>query len=413
MKIKSGFALAVISVLCLGVAHGGTLKNFFTGKNKQGSDATTEPAAGDHIEPGAQTEQATPETGNLNPSAPVAETPQSEPEPAAPAAPATPKPESRTKIVGDPVVMKIGRREFKRSEIMADLKLIPPQLLRSVPSDKVFGLLLDQKMSTYLMVEQAKKAGLDRTKEYLDRCEHMQKELLARMYLLKEVSPKTESEVELRKEYQRYVSEFKSGKEIHLFQIVCESEDEAKKVIEELNKGGDFGKLAKEHSIAPSKEQNGDESYIPVDLLPPDMKKSLTALKANEYTKTPVVLDRESRKTYHVFKVAETRNSKPLTFDESRPMLKQIVAQKSIMDMIARFEKQYNVVKFNEDGTPLGTPAPGDNNTAKTPAPGTAPATAPATATTTAVSPSAPAAPATPATQPVAEPQGIATAPAA
>lgn len=356
MKIKSGFALAMISALCLENAQCGVLKNSFFSedKTKTNEDKTEANKDGGHIIPAASNSTETQSSGsavggNQATSGPAA----SEIAPGVSKTSEKPQPESRKQIVGDPVVLKIGHRSFKRSEILADLKLIPPQILRSVPSDKIFGMLIDQKMSTYLMVEQAKKAGMDRSPEFLARREHMENELLARMYLLRELKPKTENEVELKRAYQRYVSEYKSGKEVHLYQIVCDNENDAKNVIAELQKGKDFAVLAKEKSLAPSKENGGDESYIPLDLLPPEMKNALVALQKGEFTKTPIKLG----KTFHVFKVGDTRDSKPLSFEECKPMLKQVVAQKSVMDMIARFEKQYNVVKFNEDGTPLGTKA--------------------------------------------------------
>lgn len=349
MNIKLGCALAILSFLSFEYVNGGALKKDFSKDNKQKEEKNEEHVDAssdekDEEESSSENQAASEEKSDeSSPAEAVSSQATSQGEVSAPAA------SEKRKIVGDPVVLKIGRKEFKRSQILDDMKLIPPQLIKGIAPDKLFGMLIDQKMSTYLMVEQAKKAGMDKTKEFIDRIERMKDELLARTFLMKEVAPKAENESVLKARYTKYLVEFKKGKEHHLYHIMLASEAEAKKVLESLAKGEDFAKLAKEKSMAPSKEKDGDEGFIPLNILPSPIKEKLTALKSGEYTKEFI----KTEGGFHIFKVAESRDTAPQKYEEVKDMLKQMIVQEEIMKMIGRLEKQYNVEKFHEDGTPM------------------------------------------------------------
>jgi peptidyl-prolyl cis-trans isomerase C len=359
MKIKLSCAVAVLSFLCMEYVSAGALKKDFA-KEKQKEEKKEEGTAANEEENEDSNEEVNENTASKESSKKENNVAQNATIPAAEeAASSNPKevPASteKKKITGDPVVLRIGRKEFKRSQVIEDLKLIPPQLVKGVPQDKLFAMLVDQKMSTYLMVEQAKKASMDKTKEFLERIERMKEELLARTFLMKEIAPKSENESVLKARYTKYLVEFKKGKEHQLHHIMVSSEDEVKKVLESLGKGEDFIKLAKEKSIAPSKDKGGDEGYIPLNILPPQIKDKLTVLKKGEYTKEAI----KTEAGYHIFKVGDNRDPVAQKYEEIKDTLKQMIVQEEIMKLIGRLEKQYNVEKFNEDGTPfLGHIAP-------------------------------------------------------
>lgn len=277
-------------------------------------------------------------SSNASPSQPAA-TP-------APAAPEKPKKE----IKGNPVVAKIGRlKEFRRNDVLKIMKTLPAQLTAGIQHDRLFQMCLDQLISSSLMVEQAKKAGLEKTKEYLEALEATKNDLLARQFLMKEVMPKADNETVLKARYAKYVVDFKPVKETQLFHIMVSSEKDGQEIIAKLDKGEDFKKLAKEKSLAPSKEKGGEEGYIAVEMLPEPIKGTLEKLKKNGYTNKPL----EAGNAWHIFKIGDTRNSTHKSYEETKDSLKQVIVQEEIMKLIARLMKQFNVTKFNEDGSPL------------------------------------------------------------
>jgi peptidyl-prolyl cis-trans isomerase C len=324
MKTKMIYT-AALAVLFFDVIQGGALKKSFT-KDEQSKNIDI----GEQQNPPAEEEN---DSKPAVPSKPDASADSSE----------------KKKIVGDPVVLRInGKKEYRRSQILADMKAIPPQMVQGVSPDKLFEILRDQKSSAYLMIEQAKKAGLDHTKEFLDRLEQLKDELLGRMFLIKELAPKAENTSTLKARYTKYLVEFKKGKEFKVYHIMVASEKEAGEILASLGKGEDFSELAKSKSTASSKDKGGDEGYIPIDLMPAQIKDKVILLKAGEYTKEFV----KSDSGYHLFKVADIRDTTPQKYEEALPMLKQMVMHEEMVKMIERLEKQAKVEKFNEDGTP-------------------------------------------------------------
>jgi len=337
MKFKVGCIGTIAASMFFGSTYGGALKKQFAKEGQEAIKVEGQQPKAD--EAPATDEPATPAADTTSTTAAAA--PEAAPEAAA-------VPGERKKIVGDPVVLRInGKKEYRRSQILADMKLIPPQMIQGLSPDKLFEMLRDQKSSTYLMVEQAKKAGMDRTPEFLEKVEQLKDDLLGRMFLMRELAPKAENEAALKARYNKYLVEFKKGKEFQVFHIMVATEVEAKDILVALEKGEDFKRLAKEKSLAPSKSKEGEEGYIPVDLMPVQIKDKVLLLKSGEHTKEFVKTDNG----FHIFKVGEIRDTTPQKYEEALPMLKQVVMHEEMTKLIERLEKQANVERFHEDGT--------------------------------------------------------------
>ena len=300
----------------------------------------------------APAEGGSPAAEAPNPPAPAPEpAPAVSPNPPAQEAPAAiePNPEPKKPIVGDPIVLKIGSKEFHRSQIMEDARMLPPQMLQSVPPEKLFTMLQDQKIRNYLLIEHVKKLGLENTKEFREELERAREGLLIRMYIIRNIAPKAENEATLKARYAKYRAEYKSMKEYHLLHIMVSTEEAAKNIINELNNGKDFATLAKEKSEAPTKEAGGDGGFVPIDILPPELKSKIAGLKPGEFTKEPIKLDNG----YNIFKVVEIRDSTPMKFEEAVDMLRQMVLRDEMTKVLNDLEKKASVTRFNEDGSPI------------------------------------------------------------
>ncbi len=348
MKFKLGCASAVLMLLCFDTTWGGALKNSFT-KNKatvETEDKNTK-----------SNENATPQEDNY----PAASASQSstksvpanvrESQQTAPAAEAQKPAKKKKEIKGNPVIYRIGKKEIRRNEILDEIKKLPKEVLNQASEEEVFNLIKHQKLMTYLVVEQAKKAGIDKEKEYLNRVEKAKEALLYDTYLLKEIHPKASSETSLQSAYRTYLVEFKTEPEIRVANISVGSEKEARQIIEALNKGASFEKLQKEKGLPSS---DNSEQYVPVSKIHDDIKSKFKKIEKNAVTTEAIkLLD-----TYHIFKITDMRDSKPRTFEEMKPLLYRVLLKEEAEKLIIKLENQYKVQKFNEDGTPEVPPAP-------------------------------------------------------
>ncbi|MDR0677814.1 MAG: peptidylprolyl isomerase [Holosporaceae bacterium] len=360
MRFGIGCTATVVAVLLFDSVSGGALKNSFCKKEPSKNVSIGEESR----EQGADKEAFSQETERVavkSPESNVNQTPKenssdtssntssNETSTSQPSASVTTS-NDKKKIVGDPVVLRInGKKEFRRSQILADMKMIPPQMIQGVSPDKLFEMLRDQRSNAYLMIEQAKRAGMDRTKEFIEQVERAKEELLGRMFIIKELAAKAENESALKARYTKYLVEFKKEKEFKVFHIMLDNEKDAKEVLVSLGKSEDFSKLAQEKSLAPSKSKGGEEGYIPVSMMPPELKDKLISLKAGDYTKDYL----KTEKGFHIFKVGDIRETSPQKFEEAVNMLKQLIMHEEMMKLIGRLEKQSKIEKFNEDGTPV------------------------------------------------------------
>lgn len=254
-------------------------------------------------------------------------------------------PSEKKKVVGNPVIFRIGRAEIHYNDIIEDMKHVPPQQAQQIPPEKLIEILKQQKLISYLMVEQAKRAGLDKTKEFLDQVEKLKERLLFETYLIKEIGPKTEDEVTLKAKYQRYLAEFKPGKEAKLRLIAVDTEKIAKEVIDALSKGTSFERLQKEKSPATAQ---ANDNYVPVAMLPKEISDVLNKLKKNEHNKEPI----KAGDKYLIFEIVDWRDSKPGSYESVKPMLAQVVMKEEMDKLIERLKKQFDVKEYNEyDGS--------------------------------------------------------------
>ncbi len=110
-----------------------------------------------------------------------------------------------------------------------------------------------------------------------------------------------------------------------------DKEDEAKAIIAELGKGGDFAKLAKEKSKDPgSKDNGGDLDWGPSARYVKTFADALMALKKGQTTTTPVKTDFG----YHVIRLDDARPLKVPAFEELKEQFRQRAQQQQVQKLV-------------------------------------------------------------------------------
>ena len=133
------------------------------------------------------------------------------------------------------------------------------------------------------------------------------------------------SNKQLHKAYKEYQPK------VSVSVILTSSEDDAKKIITQLDKGGDFAKLAKEKSIDTNTKKNGGKmtSFDSTDTnLEDDFKTAAFKLKKSEYTKTPV--KSTSSQGYFIIKMNSKSDKK--SFSALKSKMKSILVEKTMSD---------------------------------------------------------------------------------
>lgn len=175
-----------------------------------------------------------------------------------------------------------------------------------------------------LIAQQAEKDGLTKDPEVATRLELTRLNLLQQASAQKYLKERTPSEAELRAEYESQMASTPMV-EYHARHILLGSEENAAKVIQQLDGGADFAKLARSlSSDKGSAAKGGDLEWFSPGAMVKPFANAVASLKPNEYTKTPV----QTQFGWHVIQLLGTRDRTPPTFDAVKEQLQQIVLTK-------------------------------------------------------------------------------------
>lgn len=184
---------------------------------------------------------------------------------------------------------------------------------------QVQAQIKDNLIKGEVVAQEAMKAGMDKSPEVMDQLDFVKQQLLVRAYVADYMKKNPIKDEALKTEYNKAKSA-EGDKEYKAQHILVEDEKDAKNLIAQIKKGGNFDKLAKEKSKdAGSKDQGGKlEWTMPGNFVKP-FSEAMVKLKKGEMTQEPV----KTPYGYHIIKLEDTRGAKVPTFDEVKDKIRQ------------------------------------------------------------------------------------------
>ena len=225
--------------------------------------------------------------------------------------PATPPAETRT-LERDParVYAKIDGVPITEADLDVAAQEYS-QELGQLPMEARLPQLLNVVIDLRLLAKAAEGAGIDKKDEVVRQVAFDRSRALRNEYLRDKASKEVTEET-IRARFDKEVAEFVPGNEFHLHHILVKTEDEAKTIIVDIEKGGDFAAIAKEKSLDPgSGAKGGDLGFVPKGLTFPEFEKAGFGLEVGAMTKQPV----ETDVGWHVIKLEETRKEEAPLFN--------------------------------------------------------------------------------------------------
>lgn len=199
--------------------------------------------------------------------------------------------------------------------------------------------IVNKLVDSELVYQEAQKLGLDKQPDYLAREELSRRELLTNTFLQDFVKKNPVSEADSKAAYEQYKKAY-GEKEFSAQHILVKTEAEAKDVIAQLGKGGNFAKIAKEKSIDPgSKEKGGDLGWFSPTMMVKPFSEALADLQKGGLTATPV----QTQFGWHVIKLVDSRASQPLAYDKVKEGLQKNLQQRNLEKMMAELRSKAKV----------------------------------------------------------------------
>ncbi|MEM7192258.1 MAG: peptidylprolyl isomerase [Pseudomonadota bacterium] len=225
-------------------------------------------------------------------------------------------------LAEDPVVARVNGVEIKQSDLDFAASEVGPRLGTVRPDDRE-RVLLQFMIENELMAGAGEQAKLDQTDSFDKREAYHRRRALRDAFFDANVTGAI-TEDEVKKVFEENISKVTPEQEIKARHILVDTEDEAKGVKAELEKGADFAELAK----AKSKDTNavgGDLGYFSKGQMLKPFEDAAFALDVGQIS-DPV----KTSFGWHIIEVQEKRDQKLPSFEDVKdPIMSQLVVRKA------------------------------------------------------------------------------------
>jgi len=206
------------------------------------------------------------------------------------------------------------------------------------PSAQNDKALLDDLVTQKVVYLEALKQKLDQDPKVAKELEQLRTRVLLSAVVRKTMEDTKVTDEELHAEYDK-LKDRMSPPEYKARHILVKDEDQAKKIIAELDKGADFAVLAKKYSSDSSAKNGGDLGWFNPRQMVPQFSMAVAKLQKGEYTKEPV----KSQFGWHVIKLEDMRQSEPPAFDTMKDRLEQMLKQSKVRDYITSLKEKAKI----------------------------------------------------------------------
>ena len=260
----------------------------------------------------------------------------------------------------DKVLAKVNGVEIRQSDVALAEEELGPSLSQMDPATKdenVLAFLIDMKIVAKA-AEDKKVADGD---DFKKRMAFTRNRLLMDSLLASEGKAATTDDA-MKKVYEDAAKQITGEQEIHARHILVETEDEAKAIKAELDKGADFAELAKKKSKDPGASDGGDLGFFTKDQMVPEFSNVAFSLEPGKIS-DPV----KTQFGWHIIKVEEKRNRKAPDFDQVKAQIEQYVTRKAQADYVAKLRAEAKVERTDQpaaDAKPADAAKPSDSKMA-------------------------------------------------
>ncbi len=192
--------------------------------------------------------------------------------------------------------------------------------------DPLKNAVLNELVGAELAVQEAQRLGMDKTPDYIVSSELSNRKILVNMFLQDQMKKNPITDADIKSAYEQYKKEL-GDKEYNAKHILVKTEGEAKDIIAQLGKNGDFAKLAKEKSMDPgSKEKGGDLGWFsPAGMVKP-FSDAVTGMKKGDVSASPV----QTQFGWHVIKLVDSRATQVPPYDKVKDGLERTLQQRKL-----------------------------------------------------------------------------------
>lgn len=225
--------------------------------------------------------------------------------------------------------------------------------------DMVYPVILNQLLYKKILTAKAKASGLEKDKETQKRIAECKEMMLQKAYLDAEIDKLATPDV-LRKKYDEFTNQISKEKKASLSFMILKTQDAAKKVIERLQKGEAFAKIAVDESAEETKDGPITADFTKMSLRQiveddKDFVEKVFNSKGATNIASPAKV--RGKDMWAVFRVENVEPIQPRKFEDIKDELKDLARPQLAKEALKGILKTAKMKMFDQDGkTPLKEP---------------------------------------------------------
>mgnify|MGYP001548282341 CR=1 FL=1 len=188
--------------------------------------------------------------------------------------------------------------------------------------------VINDLISLELLKQDAIKKNLDKRPEIVATIENVKRGEIAQANVNDLKVKSMLSEEQLKKEYDEFAKN--SSVDFNASHILVKTEEEAKKVITEIDGGADFAEAAKKYSVGPTGVKGGELGWFGPNQMVPEFTEAVKKLEIGAYTKAPI----KTKFGWHVILLKETRPTTIPPYEQMKKQLQMKAETKAIQSFI-------------------------------------------------------------------------------
>ena len=271
--------------------------------------------------------------------------------------------EQTANAAGAEVLAKVNNEPITRTQI---------EVLRDSKSAQEDGTkpdeqrLLSELINLKLIAQAAEQEGLGTSAQVQAQVEYARNRALVNAFIQHMMGELEVTEEALR---ELYAQQFDDTTEYKARHILHDDKAAAAESIAKLDAGADFVELAKNESTGPSGKSGGDLGWFTAKTMIPAFSDAVAKMEPGTYSEEPL----QTRFGWHVIKLEQTRESEPPAFEEVKPKLRSILANRRLQERIMQLRQaaQIEVMDAAQAAPDSSAPAaPADSASAAAPSAG-------------------------------------------
>ncbi len=233
--------------------------------------------------------------------------------------------------VGDRMVTLADFKRYLERNAGTELAQVAPEVASAMLDQYVEEIILSEYAAAHGVETPADKIASavrnDAGSTVIEKRDDMRRQKLIASISADVVAP---SDLEVRNYYDQHASEFRSGEEVHIRQILVHDEGVADDIEQKLKKGASFEQLSTQYSLAPNAKKGGEIGFVGRGQLPKMFEDEIFALKPGSVSG---VIRTDS--SFHIFKVDERRAPGMIDVQSAAPVIRDKLKDEEIRGRIA------------------------------------------------------------------------------